>query len=206
MDNKKVIQTAIEFAKPYYDSPHRVKGYHSWNHIQEGFSLFQKHFKEDVSDYCEFIFYISWIFHDIVYIGSSNHNEEDSDEMFKIFCAIYPDLIKKQTQQYISEFILCTKQHRPARVSDEDIRETSKILNDIDLAYLGYDFVNFMRKRAAVRNDYIMYNDREFNQGSSLFCHQFLTQDFIYFTDKFQKTFENNAFSNLDRYLKVVQS
>ena len=203
--NKELISKAIEFAKPYYQLPHRINGYHSWTHIQEGFSLYEKHFKGDLSEECELAFYLAWIFHDIIYLGSSPNNEEESEKLFQLFCMKYNINISKEFRGYVSELILCTKTHSPANSKNQDIKETSKILNDIDQAYLGYDFVNFMRKRALVRNDYIMYSDEEYKEGTILFCYQYLTQDFTFFTEKFQNLFQNNVFLNLNKYVENLQ-
>jgi predicted metal-dependent HD superfamily phosphohydrolase len=133
MDNKEIVKKAITFAKPYYDLPHRINGYHSWLHIEEGFDLFEKHFNNESSELGTLVFYLSWIFHDIVYIGSSDKNEEESELVFKLFCSLNSDLINEETQKYISEIIIATKYHRPARVSNNEILNISKKLNDIDL-------------------------------------------------------------------------
>jgi predicted metal-dependent HD superfamily phosphohydrolase len=206
MTNKELIAKAIEFAKPYYQLPHRINGYHSWGHIQEGVSLYEKYFKGDLSEECELAFYLAWIFHDAVYIGSSSNNEEESEKLFTIFCAKHKRNITEKLKDYVSELILCTKTHSPVNNKNIEIKETSKILNDIDQAYLGYDFVNFMRKRSLVRNDYLMYSDKEYKEGTIIFCYQYLTQDFTFFTEKFQNLFQNNVFSNLDKYVHNLQS
>ena len=205
MTNKELIAKAIEFAKPYYQLPHRINGYHSWGHIQEGFSLYEKYFKGDLSEECELAFYLAWIFHDAVYIGSSSSNEEDSEKLFTLFCAKHKTDITEELKDYISGLILCTKTHSPFNSENTEIKETSKILNDIDQAYLGYDFVNFMRKRSLVRNDYLMYSDKEYKEGTIIFCYQYLTQDFTFFTEKFQNVFQNNVFFNLNKYLDNLQ-
>lgn len=206
MTNKELISKAIEFAKPYYQLPHRINGYHSWTHIQEGFSLYEKHFKGDLSEEYELAFYLAWIFHDIIYLGSSSNNEEESEKLFKLFCISYNKIITQKLEDYVSELILCTKKHTPVKSENEKLKETSKILNDIDQAYIGYDFVNFMRKRSLVRNDYLMYSDKEYKEGTIIFCYQYLTQDFTFFTEKFQNLFQNNVFSNLDKYVHNLQS
>jgi predicted metal-dependent HD superfamily phosphohydrolase len=63
-----------------------------------------------------------------------------------------------------------------------------------------------MKKRELVRIDYIMYNEREFKIGSTLFCSQMQKEDQIYLTKTFNDIYNENFKNNIKKYLEILKS
>jgi len=204
MDCETITNKALEFSKPYYQLPHRINAYHSWQHIQEGINLFKTHFNGSLSKKEEIIFYVSWFFHDIIYIGNSNVNEEESEKMFQYFCLLNKDFITTKSQKTISKIILSTKTHKIDGTLSDNNKKINNILNDIDLFYLGDDYDIFIKRRKLIRKDFIMYSDNEFKNGSILFCNYFLEKNHLYETEVFNRKFEKNVKPNLLKYKEYL--
>ena len=136
-------------------------------------------------------------FHDVVYDGRRQDNEERSAEVAE--SALRRLGANETLRREVGELILLTRHDRlPATID-------GKLMVDIDLSSLGIPADAFDANGRAIRQEYSHLSDEEFRRGRALLLGRFLQRRQIYFTDAFHDRFEKQARANLSRALAALE-
>lgn len=147
--------------------------YHNWRHIQEMFMIADS-LDIELSKSQE----LAILFHDVVYKVGAKDNEEKSASLMRKELentGLSEDVINTAEQ-----IILDTANHQPT------IPE-SKIVLDLDMVHLSFDFNIFLYYRDKIKEEYPHISDEEFYQGEISFFESILKQDKILFTNHFSE-------------------
>jgi predicted metal-dependent HD superfamily phosphohydrolase len=132
-------------------------------------------------------------FHDIVYDGRKQDNEEQSAEVAEK--SLRQLGASDSLIQTVRELILFTRHDRTPPSID------GKLMVDIDLASLGVSAEVFDANGLAIRREYPHVSDDDFRRGRSALLGRFLERARIYYTDAFHDRYEKPARANLCRAL-----
>lgn len=192
--NLKIFKSLIkqnEIKIPYNES-HRF--FHTIKHLEDGFySLDEKELNEITIEQI-----YAWVFHDVIYkIPSFNgSNEKRSLEYMKKF--IQTKSVCNVDINKVSKIIIDTIEHKPS------IWE-SKLIMDMDLISLSFDYKNFIHYRKKVSKEYLSYYSySEVIKGTIIFVENILSMKRIFNTDRYFKEREEMARINLAKYRKEL--
>lgn len=180
--------------KALYGEGHRF--FHTIEHLKDGFySLNEKELNEITIEQI-----YAWIFHDIVYkipsFGGSNE-KRSSDYMRKF---IQSEGINDIDLNKVSKIIIDTIEHKASI-------EESKLIMDMDLISLSFDYKKFLFYRKKVSKEYLSYYScSEVIKGTIKFAENILSMKRIFNTDRYFQEREELARINLTRYRKELMS
>jgi predicted metal-dependent HD superfamily phosphohydrolase len=164
--------------------------YHGIGHIRE--CLRELDSVRDSADDPRAIELAIW-FHDVVYDGRRQDNEERS-----------ADLADRELDRLGVEPALRDEVHRLILLTRHD-REPpdrdGKIMVDIDLASLAMPPEVFDENTRLIRKEYPHVRDDDFARGRRDMLGRFLARPRIYYTDEFRERYEGRARENLSRAL-----
>jgi predicted metal-dependent HD superfamily phosphohydrolase len=169
--------------------------YHTLTHLE---SLI-KHlirYQKDIKNWAAMLF--SVYYHDIVYNVLQNDNEEKSAQVASVRLLqlkVPVTIIKKCVEQ-----IIATKSH----LSDNDY--DIQLFLDADLAILGADGPVYKKYTDAIRNEYGIYTEAQYNAGRTKVLEHFLKMDRIFKTDVFTSDLEQKAKANMSNELIELKS
>jgi predicted metal-dependent HD superfamily phosphohydrolase len=167
--------------------------YHALSHITNLLTLLEDN-KFRIHDE-ETIFFAIW-FHDVIYNTWKNDNEERS--------ADYADEVLRQTEmppsqiQKIKYFINATKTH----TADDD--NDLALFLDFDLSILGAEEDIYAVYKRQIREEFSSFPNFIYNRGRKKALRGILEKPYIYHSDAFRRTFENQARENIQRELDVL--
>lgn len=174
-----------------YNEPHRK--YHNREHIESILAkipMFQDAYGFD--DYrVHMLTAIAW-YHDAVYVPGSDHNEEDSMELWFEHC---PD--SSILKGAIGTAILDTETH------SNPYSFWSAIFMDLDLADMGTDA--YVENSYKIREEFKDFSDLQWLAGRKKFLHDFLARPFIYHTSLGYKLWEDKARLNMEKELSFLE-
>jgi predicted metal-dependent HD superfamily phosphohydrolase len=132
-------------------------------------------------------------FHDVVYDGRRQDNEERSAELAdqqleRLGCS-------PAFREEVRRLILLTRHDRPPADMD------GKLMVDIDLASLSRPAEVFDRNSRLIREEYPHVPEADFVRGREQMLGRFLQRPRIYYTDVFHDRDEKQARINLQRVL-----
>lgn len=196
---KAVIKKFLHELKTPYNSEGRV--FHTMDHIALGLremseysEWHQKHSYTDsvISDNQIY----AWLFHDVYYNAQQpDLNEEKSAD---IACERLKDL-KGVDCGIVRQIILDTKDHKATI-------EESKLVLDVDMVSLGYQYDVFLKYRKKAWEEYsLFYDERSLKMGTILFIENTLNHDKLYNLDYFMDKYEKQARENLKKYLENLK-
>lgn len=138
----------------------------------------------------------AWFYHDIVYDAKNPvSNELKSAEIAK-------ERLKKEEDidvNIVCQIILDTKEHKSTI-------EESKLILDIDMASLGYDYDRFLYYRKQAWKEYeLFYNQDQLKTGTIHFLKKALESVKLYNLNYFQDKYEINARINMSKYLEYLE-
>ena len=196
---KAMIKNFLHELKTPYSSEGRV--FHTMEHIALGLreiseysEWHQKHSYTDsvISDNQIY----AWLFHDVYYNAQQpDLNEEKSAD---IACERLKDL-KGVDCGIVRQIILDTKDHKATI-------EESKLVLDVDMVSLGYQYDVFMKYRKKAWEEYsVFYDNHSLKMGTILFIEKTLNHDKLYNLDYFIHKYEKQARENLKKYLENLK-
>lgn len=185
MLNEKVLS----LTQKKHEEPHRV--YHTWNdHIKPMLAKFDKirhefHYPDAA--------YLAILFHDSVYeVDAQYKNNEilSAAWMSQILSAEMPEFASseegKKTIRLAIYFIRATEKHdanrNAATLPKEVIADIGKFL-DLDLGILSSTSKEeLLWYESAIRKEFSIYNDEEYQKGRDAVLHKFLERKSIFFS------------------------
>ena len=176
--------------KDYYFEPHRK--FHSWNHIESGFPLFEKSTNVSLEQK------IAWLYHDILYKPGATDNEELS--ALKAIKDITDNNDKNMIDTNIVSIIINdTKKHTPTI-------EQSKLVLDIDMSCLALeDYHEFFHLRVLAAKEFLFYGKDNIILGTKKFIKETLEQEKIFHSKEFDYM-NKIAFRNLERFYNEFEN
>lgn len=134
-------------------------------------------------------------FHDVIYDPQKHDNEEQSA---KLAMEMLQGHLPTETLQHIEQYILATKTHSsPNLESDDNLR----IFLDADLGILGAPAQQYQQYAACIRKEYTHLEDAVFFPGRAQVLSRFLARPQLFYSQHFQKLYEDQARSNLEQEL-----
>lgn len=197
---RNIFSYMLEDVKESYNDEKRF--FHNIEHLHLGY--------EDINEYADwYIENISenakdsgicmeqiaaWLYHDIVYcVKESSLNERKSADI-----AIEKLKDSDLNVDIVERIILDTQKH-VATI------EESKLILDIDMASLGYEYNRFLTYRKKALKEYAtIYPEKLLIEGVLKFIEQTLKNDSIYHLDYFKNKYENTARENLKKYREEI--
>lgn len=183
-----LIEKLWEEIESQYSTKNRH--YHTLGHIQFMVELARKH-QEIVSDMETLLF--STYYHDIIYKALRKDNEEKSAQLAQI--RLHQLGVPSQRINKCAHQILATKHHQSNNDND------TKIFLDLDLAILGsssQDYKNYSRQ---IRKEFSFYPNFIYRLGRKKVLKYFLNKEYIYHTNEFRKSFEEQSIKNIENEL-----
>ncbi|WP_254712483.1 HD domain-containing protein [Polaribacter pectinis] len=166
----------------------RNRHYHNLDHIEAMLNLAKEN-EAFINDLDEVLFAI-W-FHDIIYKSRSKRNEKRSAKyaLKKLKKFNFKELKKDK----ISNLILSTQKHKI--IVDEDL--DNAFLLDFDLAILGQNWDLYEDYTQKIRKEYRMFPNFLYIPARKKVLQGFLNREKLFFTEKYQDLFEQQARENL---------
>lgn len=167
-----------------YCEPHRH--YHDYSHIEHCLREF-----DEVRSLCESpdeVEFAIW-FHDVIY----DPHRSDNEEMSAL------DAKKNLTELSCSENKVNKVQQLILITSHDQfpVTQDAKIIVDIDLSILGQPSNIFDIYEKNIRAEYFWVPEEAYRVGRSKILSSFLDRSPIYYTDRFEKLYGNQARENL---------
>ncbi len=195
-DNAELMVDTYNLIEKCYSSSLRY--YHNLDHIGNMFTE-AKNFIKNVNDYDSILFAI-W-FHDIVYNVKGSDNEIKSAKISEDFLIkIKYDKIKLDK---IKTLILKTKNHSQID-SNEDF--ATKLFLDLDLLILGTNNKVYLKYAENIRKEYSFVPDEIYSKERLKILENFLNQEFIFRTDRFNKQYEMIAKQNIKSEILLLSN
>lgn len=187
--------------------------YHTTVHIEEMLTMFHIIMKSNNNKYtfqlCSdaareqstIIILLAIFFHDCIYDGRSQTNEEDSMKLFESFAdeVDVPPTIKDQ----VSLYILASKKHQ---LSSSNDNISLALFLDLDLAVLGKDGSAYNQYAALIWKEYSFVPKDIYCSKRSEILTAFLDVSQIYGTTLMQSVCEEHARANLLREIESLQN
>jgi predicted metal-dependent HD superfamily phosphohydrolase len=137
-------------------------------------------------------------FHDVVYDGHRQDNEEQSaDFAMHAMARLGAD---DALRHAVRDLVLFTRHDRDPGTND------GKLMVDIDLASLGLPADAFDANGDAIRQEYAHVPEADFRKGRASLLGRFLSRPRIYLTDEFFARYEEQARKNLRRSLNAINA
>jgi len=135
-------------------------------------------------------------YHDIIYKPTKKDNEERS----AMVAAKRLTVINYSPAKIAlcSQHILATKSHTTSRNSD------TNYFTDADISILGSDSKTYFTYTKQIRKEYSIYPDFMYKPGRRKVLQQFLQMERIYKTERFIKTYEQQAKENIFEELQTL--
>ena len=197
---RNIFSYMIEDVKESYSDEKRF--FHNLEHLHLGY--------EDINEYADW--YVSnvskdpqdtgicmeqiaaWLYHDIVYsVRDASLNERRSADIAK-------EKLKDSDLniELVERIILDTQKHI-ANI------EESKLILDIDMASLGYEYDKFLFYRKKALKEYAtIFPENLLIEGVLKFIDATLKNDSIYHLEYFKNKYEKRAKDNLNRYKNEI--
>ena len=103
-------------------------------------------------------------------------------------------------RQLIKACVLATKHQAPAQTPDE------QLIADLDLSILGcFEPEVWQQYEQSIRQEYILFNDKEYYQGRKDFLQNMLKKERIFQTSFFYERLEKQARQNILASLQQLQ-
>lgn len=169
-----------------YSEPQRY--YHTLAHIQHLTQLMRS-MLSDIEDVR--VFYLSILFHDVVYDPLSNKNEENSVILFEQLVETTYHIFQS-VQSKVSQCIIATKLHLSSTGSSD-----LKLFLDADMSILGADPNTYARYAADIRREYQHIEKEVYCRERAKFLRVFLSRP-IYHTSAFLSMYEDQAKRNIE--------
>ena len=194
-DDERQIKDTFELIVQFYSSSSRY--YHNLNHIGDMLTEGKKLFGM-IDDYDSILFSI-W-FHDIIYDAKRSDNEEKSSEFAGEFLQNINYDVEKIEK--VKNLILKTKNH-----SNIEINEgyDTKVFIDLDLLILGANDEIYRTYAENIRKEYSFVPEKIYFFERIKILENFLSQEHIFKTEKFQKQFEKKARKNIKSEINSLQ-
>lgn len=170
---------------------HKSRYYHNLIHLEEMIFWFEK-YKNEIRFPDEVLYAI--FYHDYVYKSTRKDNELKSAE-FAVKILPGTTIINKEL---VFDLIMATKTHEPKSTEDE------KWLIDFDLKILSKDWEDYQTYYQQIRKEYKIYPDFLYNPGRKKALEHFLEHEFIYQTDEFRKSFDQQARQNIEKEINLL--
>jgi len=196
----KLFSYMMENIKPFYSENGRF--FHTLEHLTLGFQeigeytdWYIENVSKDENDTGVTLEQVaSWFYHDVVYnpVESSN-NEKKSAEFAEKSLSKFKTIAVNL--EVVKKIILDTKDHKPS------IHE-SKLILDIDMSSLGYEYDKFIHYRKLAMMEYATYYSEELLiNGTIQFIEKCQKEKRLYNLDYFFNKYEFQARENLNKYL-----
>lgn len=179
--------------KENYTSKSRY--YHNLSHIYNMFQ-FVEDFKNEITDFYNLKLAI-W-YHDIVYKFTKKDNEEKS-ALFAENRLKSIDFDEKRIE-IIKKLIISTKKHQLILIENKD----NDILLDLDLSIFGSNWKTYQQYIKNIRKEYKIYPNFMYNPTRKKVLKHFLNRENLYFTERFQNQFENQARKNIEKEIQLL--
>lgn len=164
--------------------------YHTLAHLQFMVDLARKH-REVISDMETLLFSI--FYHDIIYKAIRKDNEEKSAQLAQI--RLHQLGVPYQKINKCARQILATKHHQSN--NDQD----TKVFLDLDLAILGSSSEDYRDYSRQIRKEFSFYPNFIYRLGRKKVLKYFLNKEYIYHTNVFRNSFEEQSIKNLENEL-----
>jgi predicted metal-dependent HD superfamily phosphohydrolase len=167
-----------------YCEPHRH--YHDYTHIEHCLSEF-----DEVKDLCgspDEVEFAIWL-HDAVYDPHEADNEERSEKLaMEILSKLgYPEIKSNN----VRDLILITRHDKDPATPDE------QLIVDIDLSILGQPPDIYSIYENNIRAEYSWVSKAAYIEGRSNILRSFLNRPSIYYTERFESLYGNQARVNM---------
>lgn len=162
--------------------------YHNLKHLEQFYAVLTPNQLTSVVEFA--IFY-----HDIIYDVMRDNNEECSAILAQE-CLSKLNVPQKINQE-VYQLIINTKHHTSNNI-------THLYFLDADLSILGSSPKTYQSYTKAVRKEYAIYDAQSYNEGRIQVLKHFLDKQTIYLTKSFQKSYEQQAQSNLTWELNTL--
>ncbi|MEE9406731.1 MAG: hypothetical protein V3V28_01525 [Polaribacter sp.] len=182
---------SIKIKKKYSE---RNRHYHNLQHIDTMLKLAKENASE-IKDLDEVLFAI-W-FHDIIYKSRSKKNEEKSAKYLKKL--LRKSKFKGLNNDKIDQLIMATKKHQIIVDTDLD----NAFLLDFDLSILGKNWDVYQEYTQQIRKEYRMFPNFLYIPARKKVLQGFLNREKLFFTEKYQELFEEQARRNLQKELDL---
>ncbi len=136
-------------------------------------------------------------YHDSIYDTKSKDNEELSAKLAEK--RLIAAGVKSKFVDGVIELILATKHSEIPKKKD------CKYLADIDLSILGKSQPEFDKYEKHIRDEYSWVPIDQYKQGRIAVLKGFLDRNTIYSTKQFEKKYESQARTNLERAISALQ-
>ncbi len=168
------------------------RSYHNLAHLAYMLNWMSIYNKENKKISKELIFAI--FIHDYIYDVIRTDNEDAS------FAAMAEYIPQSWDRQLIKACVLATKHQAPAQTPDE------QLIADLDLSILGcFEPEVWQQYEQSIRQEYILFNDKEYYQGRKDFLQNMLKKERIFQTSFFYERLEKQARQNILASLQQLQ-
>ena len=137
-------------------------------------------------------------FHDIIYKSTKKDNEKKSAEFAKK--TLKSLSIENQRIDKVYDLIVSTQKHQIIDSSDSD----NAYLLDFDLSILGKAWEVYENYIQQIRREYKIYPDFLYKPARKKVLLSFLERETLYFTEKYQNLYEQQARQNLKQEIDLL--
>jgi len=177
-----------------YNSKNRF--YHNLNHIEVLLKLSDEY--KHLLNSQKAIDFTIW-YHDAIYDGSKNNNEQKSAELAKLHLTQLG--LSEQLVENCYKLIIATKTHTLNKSLNYF---DAQFLLDIDLSILATERKQYIEYTQQIRKEYKMYPDFLYRKGRKKLLKHFLEMENIYKTQLFQNRWEEKAKENINYELELL--
>lgn len=171
------------------------RAYHNFQHLDNMFEIL-KEYESEVEDLSTLRFTI-W-YHDIIYKATKRDNELKSAELAKTELIKLNFRITRMERCY--QQILSTQKHVPAADASFD----EKLILDLDLEVLSWDWERYLEYTQQIREEYSIYPDFLYRRGRRDAMTKFAERQDIFYTPKFKLEKEPIARENLRKEIELL--
>lgn len=183
-----VLMRWNELKKAY---SHTSRYYHNLKHVEEMIACFQA-YKNELQFPDEVLYAI--FYHDYIYNSARKDNELKSAE-FAVKILPEATTVNKKV---VFDLIMATKNHQSKSTEDE------KWLIDFDLKILSKDWEDYTAYFQQIRKEYGIYPDFLYNPGRKKAMQHFLEHEYIFQTETFRNTYEQQAKKNIQKEVDLL--
>ncbi|MBI3233674.1 MAG: hypothetical protein HYZ42_06475 [Bacteroidetes bacterium] len=167
--------------------------YHTLKHLENLLEVLTE-VKDQMEDWDAVLFAL--YYHDLIYLATSDKNEEDSADMAE--SRLTELEVPHDKIEICTENILATKSHTISKNND------TNLFTDVDLSILGQPWEQYCIYKEEVRQEYIMYPNEIYNPGRKKVLNHFLSMERIYKTEYFHHKLERHAKMNIHNELNSL--
>ncbi|MBZ4043953.1 HD domain-containing protein [Flavobacterium hibisci] len=185
-----IQQNWLDLEKAYSK---KSRHYHNLTHLKDMIASFETYHNR-LQKPNEILFSI--FYHDFVYSASKKDNELKSAE----FALSILNKNHTLNKQLVFDAICATQQH--AHSTNEDINW----LIDFDLKILSKNWEDYKIYFEQIRKEYRIYPDFLYKPGRAKALKHFLEYEFIFQTDEFRNSYEDQARRNIEKEISLLES